>query len=1725
MVRDSAIPMKSTEVRDGVVSFLSENPGFNIRKSSVLSLLNKSTSLEKVSHPHKDEIRAQLKTLQTSQSLVHTPAALPMLFRLNLTSAFQLSSVPEDSFLQRVGAEISEDDARAIHSHAIAVTARNNNILTSTLQTLRGSGLQAIDGVETKKDRLIRLNPIVKAAAPQVDLEQLFGSLDYCECDDCTSVYSPAAYFVELMQFLRNSNLNPVNPDGTQNTNTGKNGYEGTLLEDFLTRRPDVGNLELTCANSNTVLPYIDLANEVMESYIANLAKSSHASSSDPIIDVFNVADETSEELLASPQHTNYNAYCVLKSSLCPPKLLPYNQPLDSTRISLDYLGTSRFELLDIFRRNYTPPTKTTSGHVICTGDQTVLSTLHSEVLARATDSEYLRLSHEEYLILTKESFWPISYFNLTQGTDISVDDYQMKIGVKQVYNYWGLDYTSNDQMRSVDESNPVGLAFVKGQLLRRAGIQYSDLVAILETQFINPDYPQGKPLAILESIQFSYRFLQRLVDNTARKKRKRFAKLIKFLIAAQIALQPPDKCDCNCSEDLHVSTCQEVQDLCRWVYCWFDRIANLIVLESGEGPLLPWEGHVYEGSSDDISRSPRTRITTSQSATTPAIPIATLHLDGSITDFKTNSEIARVELNGQVFGPDGKLWIDSFPTKHLYVVPTEVGSEDYASIWSDGYLAIDGDPLSDTEDYVRITWTPQKDDCNIDLVRLRRLDGNSPKVDDYDRLHRFLRLWHKQGWTIDETDKVLTGLGRPLETPPDPDTPPSTSDPSQVDFTSFQDTCDDGSCSGDCEKPGCPCSSEEDNPSWNCGKPQVPAEISSEFIHQLVAFRNLLTLTGLEVVKLVTFWSEIDIYGEKSLYSQLFLTHNIIGIDPVFKPDRYGNYLTGSEKISAHIPVILSALRLKPEGLSAILAFRSIPDLLSLENVSILYRHALLAQALQVMPGDLEFVVGVFGDPFKDATSALDIFRLWNDMSYAGFTFSQMNFLLKNIDNPTRPVGPSQRTILKITKTIYDGLNALDAANPEITTTDAATDDQVTSNAIKIFDTSIAGQIVAFLDGATIYTSKAPANLSIQVPTALTAKLKYNPTGLVTTTGLLTPAEMIQAQALSTDPDWTAALGRFAKQAVWFVNTALSGVFAGDLDDATEKLITPGDDASSGPSKRLYFLQQLIPFLKDQLANRLVIDTLAGIVGLSSDVTETLLAHTLTTGSPPVSALASFKAIKSAAPDDPTNWHGYLVVPSSDTYVFAQRSNTEPPSMILDGRAIPLGLKVEDPLSGDIVWFSDGIKLVGGRLFELQISGPGATQLQWQTARSPLSAIPSSALLPDYTTTTTSALYTLLYNAGMIISGFNLTSDEITFFQTHPADFSGFDLNKFDLPMWRRLVAYTKFRKSLPQYDTTLLQFFIWANYPDNPGDLSLKIASITPWLPTDIAKLISSPHFNLTDPKYFKNEINLIRMQKAWTVAQKVNADIDSLFSWAVPIIKFWDLHAIDTSIRNAIRAKYSLSDWEQVVQPLNDKLRTNQQTALAAYLTVHPSLTGIVTDADSLFEYFLIDVQMCPCMQTSRIKQATSSIQLFIQRCLMRLEGDDANIANIDRNRWTYMQKYRVWQAAVQVFLWPENYIVPSLRDDKSPFYLEFESELLQKDISLDTTLQTVKNYLFKVDQVASLQVVGLYNETIDPSTQVLHIVGRTRHAPFFYYYRNFNTKYANWTPWSQVRLPTY
>ena len=221
---------------------------------------------------------------------------------------------------------------------------------------------------------------------------------------------------------------------------------------------------------------------------------------------------------------------------------------------------------------------------------------------------------------------------------------------------------------------------------------------------------------------------------------------------------------------------------------------------------------------------------------------------------------------------------------------------------------------------------------------------------------------------------------------------------------------------------------------------------------------------------------------------------------------------------------------------------------------------------------------------------------------------------------------------------------------------------------------------------------------------------------------------------------------------------------------------------------------------------------------------------------------------------------------------------------------------------------------------------------------------------------------------------------------------------------------------------------------------------------------------------------------------------------------------------------------------VQGLNVAANTTVTATTATTVTLSTSLpadvppgTGIlfsppgaveISTADDLYEYFLIDVETQPPVETSRIRLALSTVQLFIERVLRNLEPQ-ANPTDIDGSLWTWMKRYRVWEANREVFLWPENWLFPELRDDQSPIFETMMSALLQSDITDDSAAEAYLDYLSNLEAVAKLEPCGLYYIAPGSDTQeTSYVVARTAGAHRKYYFREL--QYGSWTPWTEIKI---
>ncbi len=91
----------------------------------------------------------------------------------------------------------------------------------------------------------------------------------------------------------------------------------------------------------------------------------------------------------------------------------------------------------------------------------------------------------------------------------------------------------------------------------------------------------------------------------------------------------------------------------------------------------------------------------------------------------------------------------------------------------------------------------------------------------------------------------------------------------------------------------------------------------------------------------------------------------------------------------------------------------------------------------------------------------------------------------------------------------------------------------------------------------------------------------------------------------------------------------------------------------------------------------------------------------------------------------------------------------------------------------------------------------------------------------------------------------------------------------------------------------------------------------------------------------------------------------------------------------------------------------IREKKRDALIAYFT-HNTVNGMeFSNANALYSYYLLDVEMGSKEETTRILQAYLSVQLFMQRCLMNLEAEVIADESTD-DGWKqtdWMKTYRV------------------------------------------------------------------------------------------------------------------
>ncbi|MBE7383698.1 MAG: hypothetical protein F6J95_020045 [Leptolyngbya sp. SIO1E4] len=306
-----------------------------------------------------------------------------------------------------------------------------------------------------------------------------------------------------------------------------------------------------------------------------------------------------------------------------------------------------------------------------------------------------------------------------------------------------------------------------------------------------------------------------------------------------------------------------------------------------------------------------------------------------------------------------------------------------------------------------------------------------------------------------------------------------------------------------------------------------------------------------------------------------------------------------------------------------------------------------------------------------------------------------------------------------------------------------------------------------------------------------------------------------------------------------------------------------------------------------------------------------------------------------------------------------------------------------------------------------------------------------------------------------------------------------------------------------------------------------------------------------------FLANQVNVIeedfhmelvlRLYDILATTQRLRADVSALYKdvW-LPLYDadYWsdgqpDVSTAATGAYDVLVSVDCNNNYETLVKQITNEVNTLKRDALVPYVIAHDEE---ITTTRQLYQKLLIDIQMDSCAETSRIKEATAAVQLYLHRYFVNLEevtltdaedsSDQEALKATLKERWEWLQNYRVWEANRKVFLYPENYIRPELRDEdvKSAAFKDLESSLTQGKLTDALIEEAYVTYLDSFTEVSELTIAGgyVYDDTSsDTDDKVLVLFGHTRTDPMRYFYRfatfiGGKSSAITWDPWEELNI---
>lgn len=1778
MVETGTIPINDHSAPVATFLRAASERGYALGRTPLNSFLNQQAQ----DLPELDVAATEsLKTLHRLFQITPSPESLQAAVTAGLTSASQIASYSHDEFIQQYGNYFgSYQDASFVYRKAWLVSSVTFNFFSMAKQL---DTVPPIYGISASQgDRQSAKDAIVKQFP---NMASLFGSLDFCECEECRSVLSPAAYFVDLLEFLRKSEANKFG-------NTPLDVLVGKP-DAIPGRRPDLAALPLTCENTNTALPYIDLVNEILEYFIAHSRLDASAA--------YDTGSATTADLTAEPQHILPDVYSTTLKQTVYPRKLPFDLWIETVRGFLNYFKTPLNEVLETLRPNDALELFT---------DGAGRSYYRAQILAEA-----LELSPAEYQVLTATT--PANWFEL--------------------YGY-------------ADEPSAL-LALPSAKVLaQRLDISYVEIAGLVTSRFLNPSLnallfqfnrfqidlrtafnytsqPGYPALSAADTAAFE-NLLQSVTDRYKKQNPASTFDAKTWLIAALPAnystkvliLRDPDTgCDFG-STTLQYADGTPPTPLDYLKFNLFVRLWKK----------LGW-------SLDETDRSLQLFFPAALPAWTDA---------GFATAFGTAWKTALVymahlnDLNAQLAPTLGlsallPLWSN---------LPTQGDNPLYAQLFlAPGVLSND---LSFDDPAAQFPWATG-DPLSLHLAAVEGVLGltsdeitailadaggavttvNAPPMPGFSLTnlsicYRYSLLATCLQLTVSDMIalKTLSGLN-PFQ--------PLSGTPLALlaDDVLFNQTFAFLRAAGAVQNSGFTMEDlryllrQQFDP---VGKYQVDSNALMALVQSVAnglgQIRNQNTVPpGLEGLP------------------ETVINQRLSGLIPAAVLKTLFAQITNSKTASASQGGVVPASAIDPAPFAAETRIGFAYDAVTqIQTVS--YQGLLLDwkknELLQINNSPL--FSGLLNGVQRDAqnsfrSSVENILGVWASLAQyeavrmaavglaAGPLMRTDPALSLSFDQAGQIQWLGYRGVLtdakKSTLTTLNNSPLLAQVLTDVQQQAMPAYSEVAGNVIALW---VSVQTVVAVQGGVLLANSIDPTVFAAYPEAQfiydaassTQRLIYqgflSNDKQVLLAGLI-PGSLVLANLLQT----------VRSESIQLFQTLATGLLAAVTPSVVDGFIAPYaqiDNAQKQKRVKAKLVAAFLPLQARKLSRDLIAKSISGNLGSDPFLTETLItdaAYLSDPGNPGQSLLgaclalgtAGVSAIYFASSDgtgaaltsgialttdttDPTNpnagmagtgsahFEGYLQVPADGPYRFlavlgdinssaALQIDSPDPAVLLKNPVIPpsvTAIKVHDEVS-------QFVQLKGGVPYHFTLDftnlGANGASLLVQGENLPKGPLSQVVLYPQKTVEEFLRARLLLSKALQILQGVSFDEREVSDLTANAAQFNNLRLSSLPtlasddstaratalFSQFLALADYADLRKGPSGGTDGLVDVFQNVNQvfseplatqdsTNNPDTPWKRLATLTrrdAQLIRDVARyfglIVETPagaNRNVQAVGDFGNNKGIRRIWQALQVLQIVSIPVSALTA-ATAIVSLAPPmgspgpDAIAANLKNAVKAQYEVDAWRPIAQSVFDKLRRRKRDALVAYLI---NALGL-GNSNQLFEYFLVDPGMEPVVQTSRLRLAISSVQTFIQRCLFDLESGNAshpelNIAPrvIKADWWEWMKRYRVWEANRKIFLFPENWMEPELRLDKTDLFQNLEGALLQGDVTQDLAEAAFLDYLKGLDLRARLDVVASYLDQ-DPThldVSTLYVLGRTYGVPHKYFFRTYSN--GTWSGWEVV-----